>query len=210
MIQSPNHPTSAHHPHRLSRRAFLCSLTTVLSGALVIACGPPRSNSRSDLAFGAQATPPAALPSPAPATAPTAADANLALAQFLALSAVLTGVPNLNPDLGRIYLQSLQASSAFAITVPELYEQAGFRTDAPAPTIALLESAGLFAEEATRRLADRIIDLWYTGVYTNEQGEDAVATHVDALAWRTLVFTKPTTLCGYPGFWSEAWESVLD
>jgi len=27
---------------------------------------------------------------------------------------------------------------------------------------------------------------------------------------QTLRFTKPMTICGYPGFWSEAWEQVLD
>ena len=210
MTQLSNHPTSAHQPRRLSRRAFLCSLSTVLSGALLVACGPPRSNSRADLAFGPQATPPAALPSPVPATLPAAPSDDLPIDQFLALSAVLTGVPTLNPDLGRIYLQSLQASPDFTVTVTELYEQAGFRTDAPPPTIATLESAGLFAQEATRTLADRIIDLWYTGVYTNTEGEETVATYVDALAWQTLAFTKPTTICGYPGFWSEAWEPVLD
>lgn len=210
MNQSPTHPAPTHQPGRLSRRAFLCSLSTALSGALLVACGPPRSNSHADPAFGAQATPPAALPSPVPTTPPAAADAALPLTQFLALSAVLTGVPNLNSDLGGIYLQSLQASPDFTVTMLDLYEQAGFRADAPAPTITALENAGFFAKEASRRLADRVIELWYTGVYTNEQGEETVATHVDALAWRVLAFTKPTTLCGYPGFWSEAWEPVLD
>nr|AGC71485.1 hypothetical protein [uncultured bacterium A1Q1_fos_1880] len=210
MTQLPNHSTSAHQPRRLSRRTFLYSLATALSGALLAACGPPRSNNRANVAFGPQATPPAALPSPVPATPPTAPTDELPLAQFLALSAVLTGVPTLNPELGRIYLQSLQASPDFTVTVPELYDQAGFRADAPPPTIAMLESTGLFTQEATRTLADRIIELWYTGVYTNAQGEATVATYVDALAWQTLAFTKPTTICGYPGFWSEAWEAVLD
>lgn len=204
MTQSPNRSL------RLSRRTFLCSLSITLTGAFLVACGPPRSNSRADPAFGAQATPPAALPSPAPTAPPAATDADLSLAQFLALSAVLTGVTNLNPELGRIYLHSLQASPDLIVTVPQLYEQAGFRADAPPPTITMLESAGLFAEAATRNLADRIIDLWYTGVYTNAQGEETVATHVDALSWRALAFTKPTTICGYTGFWSEAWEPVLD
>lgn len=209
MTQLPNHPLSVHQPRRLSRRAFLSSLSTALSGVFLVACGPPRSNSRADQAFGAQATPPAALPSPMPAT-PAARVDDLLLAQFLALSAVLTGVPTLNPELGRIYLQSLQTNPDLLVSVPELYEQAGFRTDTPPPTIAMLEETGLFAQEAIRTLADRIIELWYTGVYTNEQGEERVATYVDALAWRTLAFTKPTTICGYPGFWSEAWEPVLD
>lgn len=52
--------------------------------------------------------------------------------------------------------------------------------------------------------------LWYTGIYTKADGEATVATFVDALAWQTLAFTKPMTICGYPGFWSEAWEPILD
>lgn len=194
---------------RLSRRTFLCSLSTTITGAFLSACGPPRSSNQAKLAFGPQATPPVILPSPMPATTPTVAG-DLPLAEFLALSVVLTGVANLNPTLGRVYLQSLQASSEFKVTVADLYEQAGFRSATPPTTVAALESTGIFAEETTRRLADRVTALWYTGVYTNEEGEETVATYVDALAWRTLTFTKPTTICGYPGFWSEAWEPVLD
>jgi hypothetical protein len=119
-------------------------------------------------------------------------------------------VDNLSPELGRIYLQSLQASDEFAVSVSDLYEQAGFGTDTPPTTITALEAAGMFSQETTRPLADSIIELWYTGIYTNEEGEETVATFVDALAWQTLAFTKPMTICGYPGFWSEAWDPVLD
>lgn len=198
----------------LSRRTFLRSLP-VLTGAFLTACGPPRSAAQPGLAFGPGATPQVVLPSPVPSQVEESAD-DLPLAEFLALSAVLTGVENLSPTLGRIYLQSLQNSDEFEISVAELYERAGFRADPPPTSIAALEAAGLFTEEAVqpqqsaRSLADKIIELWYTGIYTNEEGEEVVATFVDALAWQTLVFTKPTTICGYPGFWSEAWEPVLD
>lgn len=206
------HPTDkSGQPRHMSRRAFLCGLSTTFSGVFLAACGPPRTTNRADIAFGPQATPQIVLPSPVPTTTLSpAAGGDLPLAEFLALSAVLTGVANLSPDLGRVYLQSLQANTAFQVTVADLYEQAGFRSDAPPTTVAALASAGLFDQETTRALVDRIIELWYTGIYTNEAGEEAVATYVDALAWQTLAFTKPTTICGYPGFWSEAWEPVLD
>jgi len=193
----------------ISRRTFLCSLSAAVTSAFLTACGPPRSTDQSALAFSLQATPPAVLPSPVPATPPAATE-DLPLTEFLALSAVLTGVANLNPELGRIYLQSLQTSDEFAVTVTDLYEQAGFRSAAPPTAVSELEAAGLFTQEAPRSLADRIIELWYTGIYTNAEGEETVATFVDALAWQTLTFTKPMTICCYPGFWSEAWEPVLD
>ena len=194
----------------ISRRTFLCSLAATATSALLSACGPPRSTDQSAVAFGRQATPQVVLPSPVPATPPPASDTDAPLTAFLTLSAVLTGVSNLNPALGRLYLQSLQASDEFAVTVADLYVQAGLRSATPPRTVADLEAAGLFTQEATRRLADKIIELWYTGIYTNAEGEETVATFVDALAWQTLAFTKPTTICGYPGFWSEAWEPVLD
>lgn len=202
--------TAKRQARPISRRTFLCSLSATLTGAFLAACGPPRSTDQSAIAFGPQATPQAVLPSPVPATTATATTDDLPLTEFLALSTVLTGVANLNPAVGRIYWQSLQASDEFAISVADLYEQAGFRSAAPPSTVADLEAAGLFTQETTRSLADKILELWYTGIYTNADGEATVATFVDALAWQTLAFTKPMTICGYPGFWSEAWEPILD
>lgn len=194
----------------ISRRTFLCSLAATATGAILVACGPPRSTDQSAVAFGPQATPQVVLPSPVPATPPPATTEDVPLTEFLALSTLLTGVPNLNPELGRLYLQSLQASHEVAVTVTDLYAQAGLRSAAPPTTVAALEATDFFTQEATRCLADKIIELWYTGIYTNPAGEETVATFVDALAWQTLAFTKPMTICGYPGFWSEEWEPVLD
>lgn len=199
-------------PQPMSRRAFLCGLSTTITGAFLAACGPPRSTNRAEIAFGPQATPQIILPSPMPpaATATVPPESGgLPLEQFLALSTVLTGVANLSPVLGAVYLQSLQASTEFTVTVADLYQQAGFSPES-SPTLEALQANGLFTEEATRKLLSKITQLWYTGIYTNEEGEEIVATYVDALAWQTLAFTKPTTICGYPGFWSEAWERVLD
>lgn len=204
-------PAHTHRqPQRLSRRAFLCGLATTATGALVVACGPPRSTNRAEIAFGPAATPQIILPSPVPPTAPMPVQATPLLTEFLALSALLTGVANLSPTLGQTYLQSVQAGGEAELTVAQLIAQAGFGSATPPDSMAALEATGLFAQEPARQLADKITEMWYTGIYTTDQGEEAVATYVDALAWQTLAFTKPMTICGYPGFWSEAWELVLD
>jgi hypothetical protein len=65
-----------------------------------------------------------------------------------------------------------------------------------------LEAGGLFEQEATRALADKIIEYWYSGVYDTADGGQAVATFADALVWRAVRYTKPLTLCGAPGFWA--------
>lgn len=147
------------------------------------------------------------LPSPQPAAPAEAAAATpqpggLPLAAFLALSALLTGIDNLNPEIGQIYLQSLAASDQFDVSLAELYAQAGF-TESSAPAgIEELEAGGLFEQEATRALADKIIEYWYSGVYDTADGGQAVATFADALVWRAVRYTKPLTLCGAPGFWA--------
>ncbi len=205
-----SHCQSHCQSQRVSRRAFLCGLATTVTGALVVACGPPRSTNQSAIAFGPAATPQIILPSPMPPTTPAPAQATPLLTEFLALSALLTGVANLSPTLGQTYLQSVQGRDDADFTIAQLIEQAGFGGATPPNSFAALDATGLFAQEPARKLADKITEMWYTGVYTNEQGEEAVATYVDALAWQTLTFTKPMTICGYPGFWSEAWETVLD
>lgn len=199
-------------PYQMSRRAFLCGLSTTITGVFLAACGPPRSTNRAEIAFGPQATPQIILPSPMPPAVVATVlpePGGLPLEEFLTLSAALTGVANLSPLLGAVYLQSLQRTPDFNGTIADLYQRAGFSPER-LPTLAALQANGFFAEEATRNLLSQITKLWYTGIYTNEEGEEVVATFVDALALQTLRFTKPMTICGYPGFWSEAWEQVLD
>lgn len=205
-----NPATKAEQAQPISRRTFLQALATSAAGLLIAGCGPPRSTNRAEIAFGLQATPQVILPSPVPSTPAATTQETPLLQSFLTLSALLTGVANLNPALGQLYLQSLQASDEFALTVAELCAQAGVSATTPPDSIAALEATGIFAQEASRTLADKITELWYTGVYTNAAGEERVATYADALAWQSLTFTKPMTICGYPRFWSEAWESVLD
>lgn len=196
----------------MSRRRFLGGLSTALGDALLAACGPARGGNKAGLraALSPSATPQIILPSPAPAeTAAGVPSEEEQLADFLALSALLTGVENLNPELGRIYLASLRTSAELEVSMAQLLESAGLRSDAPATTLAALEATGILAKEQARQLANRIVEMWYTGIYTNPAGEEVVATYVDALAWQTLRFTKPKTICGRPGFWAQGWNPPM-
>lgn len=184
---------------RLTRRAFLRAGSNLATGLILAACVAPREQ----LTVGEMARPLelSNLPGPAPVT-PVAVSEVPALAQFLTLSTVLTGYDNLDPALGKVYLDSIDQSGDFEMTVDELAQAVGLPSDAP-PTTADLEAAGLFDDPAARSLADAILNMWYTGIYTTADGEQAVATYVGALVWRAITFTKPLTVCGSPGFWAQ-------
>lgn len=201
---------------RITRRAFLRGALAAAGAGVLVACTPGRQRGQPFAEPYNTSTPARVLASPAAppgrgTPAPEVDDS--ALAQFLKLSAVLTGVSNLDPVVGRVYLQSLQQSDEFNVTLEELYEQAGLESDAQPASIAQLEEQGFFegqpSEGGATALADRIIEYWYTGVYTTAEGEQAVATYVDALAWKTLSFTKPNSICGTPGFWEERPEVTV-
>jgi hypothetical protein len=189
----------------LLRGAVAGSVALVLGG-----CGVATPSQRhADLAPFPQWHP--LLPSPQPPGVNAAADpaatptpGGVSLAAFLALSSLLTGIDNLNPQVGQVYLDSLTASGEFDITLAELYEQAGFTATSAPSGIEELEQRGLFEQEGARTLADKIIDYWYSGVYDTPDGEQAVATFADALVWRAVRYTKPLTLCAAPGFWALA------
>jgi hypothetical protein len=188
---------------RLSRRQFLWRLSVLASGSLLAAC-QVRDN---DLGVRASYDQVLASPQPVPAvegTPATPAAQTGDLEKFLALSVVLTGFEELNPEVGRVYLESLQANSELGMTPAELYERAGFTAETQ-PTLEELNEAALFEEETARGLADKILEYWYTGVYDQPGGgEQVVATFVDALTWQALTYTKPQTICGPKSdFWAE-------
>ena len=73
-----------------------------------------------------------------------------------------------------------------------------------------LEASQIFENEETRKVTDKLTEYWYTGVYDTAEGEQALATYVDALAWKALTFTKPMSVCGTYRFWTEPPEAALD
>lgn len=194
-------------PQKLSRRTFLRATQLSVTGALLAACGPPRGGE--GLGQQVKITPQIILPSPVPAEQAATPTESPLLANFLALSELLTGVTNLNPTLGRVYLESLQTNDTKAVSVEHLLEQAGWGDNGAVTvpkTLDELTERGIFTNDATRQLADTITSMWYMGTYRNNAGETIVATYVDALAWQTLQFTKPKTICGEPGFWAQGVE----
>ena len=189
---------------KLNRRTFLRGAAAAVSVAMAAGCGAVRSTGfDEDMIFGPRATPQIVLPSPMPQETPSQQEEAL-LPGFLALSALLTGVPNLNPQLGQVYLASLQRGET-AGQVEELLQEIAVIADTPPTTLAEVEATGVLAQQGMDGLTAQIAKLWYTGIYQNEDGEETVATYVDSLAWQTLRFTKPKTICGYPGFWEEPW-----
>ena len=209
MDQEPPTNKLTNQSPRYSRRAFLRGLLATSGMAALAACAPgvPR-NSRPRVDDVATATRARALSSPVarPAEGTPQPGVTEGLEQFLLLSSVLTGVANLDPVVGSVYLQALQQGD-FEASLEELYEMASLDPQAE-QDISDLEQAGLFDEESTSTLADTIIRYWYTGVYDTADGEQAVATYVDALAWKALPWTKPNSICASFGFWEERPRAV--
>lgn len=205
-----------HQQNCLSRRGFLRTLLASAGSVAVAACGPVRGGDFARrVALAPGAAPPVVLPSPVPEGGTPTPPVDEQLAAFLALSSLLTGVDDLDPHLGRVYMQSLSgpdtAAASNGMTTTALLQQAGFLgatgagdADPPA-TLEELEATGVLAQAGAAELARSVTTMWYTGIYTDASGGETVATYVDALAWKTLQFTKPKTICGYPGFWAEAW-----
>ena len=101
----------------ISRRTFLRNASIVTAGALVAACRVGRDNPPV-----VDRVEPAVLEARVPATEAAAQVQELppALSDFLALSALLTGVDNLDPTVGALYLQSLQNNPDFTETIEEV------------------------------------------------------------------------------------------
>jgi hypothetical protein len=193
----------------ISRRHFLRAVPIVAAGTFLAGCAVETEH-------GQRGMPPEPvfvdvdLPPARPPTSALGQENDAQLSTFLSLSTLLTGVDGLDPRLGQIYLQSIQNNSESGAALNALFEQALGDSSALPATLEELENRGIFAAETTRKAADKITELWYTGVYQNEQGTDVVATYVDALAWKTLTFTKPMSICGSYRFWTEPPEGVID
>lgn len=115
---------------------------------------------------------------------------------FLALSALLTGVPvaQLDPALARAIQEGYSRPRPFPIA--KLLERAGFGGGG-APDLE-----AVYAEEDSRRLADEITLAWYNGVVPGEKGPRAAA-YVTALQWKVLGYGGPPSVCH-----GEWWEPL--
>ena len=127
-----------------TRRQMLVGMAAGGALALLAGCGvastaPPPP----DIAAFPTLRP--ALPSPQPLSGSQAAEATplpggprpggLDLASFLALSSLLTGIDDLNPQIGAVYLESLEGSDQFALSLADLHAQMGFGEDSAPPSL---------------------------------------------------------------------------
>ena len=193
---------------KLSRRAFL---RAALMGSAAVAASCYPDDMARPPAVEHTPTPFRSLPSPqAPegqASAPvtggetgTGAADTLSLDDFLAFSSLLTGVDDLDPAVGQVYLNALQAGGGSSPSVAEAFSLAS--SGSQGADLESLNESGYFDQEGIGSLTSQIIEMWYTGMY-EQDGEMHVATFVDALAWKVLHFTKPPTICADFGFWAE-------
>lgn len=182
---------------KLTRRQFLKFLGLFLAGGLLASC----AEAQEDLAVGpVQFTTPIpnqVLKSPGP---PQTEQFPEGLARFMALSAAITGFEDLDPQIGTVYMQSVEDNPDL-LSLEEIYQAAQITSAESAVSLEQLQSGPLFSEEASRQTVNEIAKMWYTGVYT-ENGEPMVATFVDSLAWKSLRFTKPNSICASFGFWA--------
>ncbi|MGD9542898.1 MAG: sugar dehydrogenase complex small subunit [Methylocystis sp.] len=100
------------------------------------------------------------------------------LADFLQLSAALTGRSHLSVDSARIYLQSLGPS------------RGEFRFD-----------LGQLEQDPTNRLARRIVADWYSGQAV-DSGRMICVDYMGALMWDAIGFARPR---GVPGDDAPHW-----
>lgn len=185
----------------LSRREFLKGLLLFSGGIVLVACSPEQAR-EVETSGWITPTPQQILPVIPTQEGGAAGEQAENLPEFLALSAVLTGMPDLDPDLGAAFLQAFQAVPGFAAGLDQLIDQAGMRSAQPPNDLESMESAGIFSNEQTASTADQIITAWYSGMVQTEE-EPIVVTFVDALAWKALHFTKPLTICANYAFWAE-------
>ena len=116
------------------------------------------------------------------------------LDDFLELSELLTDdVADLPDEAGRVYLAALVGDPAHAGPLLRLVE-AGVRAPDPPRTFAALVRRGALDEPADAATAQRILELWYSGL-----SDGRTVDYLEALAWTTLDFPEPaSTEIGFP------------
>ncbi len=116
------------------------------------------------------------------------------LDEFLKLSELLTDdVADLPEGAGAAYLAALTADPVHAGPLRSLVG-AGVRAPDPPRTFAALVHRGVLNDPATAATAQRILELWYSGLL-----DGRTIDYLEALAWTTLDFPEPaSTKIGFP------------
>ena len=127
---------------------------------------------------------------------------------FLALSRILTGVDNLDVDLGRQYLDRLNSSPFNPLLSQILKTYQGLRNEAD---VVEQVKKQIVANDALRPTVCQIILLWYTSTVQDNLGMNPPASPVlrfgtqeeyfSGLAWTIIGAHPPGLSGGYFGHW---------
>jgi len=126
------------------------------------------------------------------------------LNDFLSLSRILTGVENLDADLGRQYLDRL-ASSPFDPFLRQIVARfRGMKSDASLPDQVKQQILG---DDTLRPTVCQIILLWYTSAMRDNPSTPLVLRYgnqeeyFSGLAWSVIGAHVPGLSGGYFGHW---------
>jgi hypothetical protein len=127
---------------------------------------------------------------------------------FLALSRILTGVDNLDVDLGRQYLDRLNSSPFNPLLSQILKRFQGLRDE---PDVVAQVKKQIVADDFLRPTVCQIILLWYTSSVQDNLGMDPPVAPVmrfgtqeeyfSGLAWTIIGAHPPGLSGGYFGHW---------
>jgi len=126
------------------------------------------------------------------------------LETFLALSRILTGIENLDPELGRQYLDRL-TSTPFGPVLRQILE--GFSKLKNNATLVNQVRQKILSNDTFRPAVCQIILLWYTStMQDNPQTPAAVRygtqeEYFSGLAWQVIGAHVPGLSGGYFGHW---------
>jgi Membrane bound FAD containing D-sorbitol dehydrogenase len=127
------------------------------------------------------------------------------LEDFLALSRILTGVENLDAELGRLYLDRL-TSTPFGPSLRQILDR--FRGLGADATLAGRVKREILADDGLRPTVGQIILLWYTSAMWDSLTSVPIALrygtqeeYFSGLAWQIMGAHVPGLSGGYFGHW---------
>jgi hypothetical protein len=132
-----------------------------------------------------------------------------ALDQFVAVSAVLTGVARerLDREAGRRYLAAMHPPPAGGLPVEQVAQSGLVGASTARAGADAFRSKGFLDLPAAKITADKIAEYWYRGQVpqaANTRETPAVVTYRSALGWAALTFADAPATCGGAfGFWSN-------
>lgn len=122
---------------------------------------------------------------------------------FVALSQVVTGVPDLPRRYAPAYLDALE-SAGLEMDPKELAHAAGYFRSAGPHTVDGLMRSDAFAEPGAEACARAIAAAWWSGTVTDKAKQTQVITYDDALVFRAMPYARPQAQClGKTGAWSH-------